>query len=560
MKKTMNQSTLTMILNGGSIFALVVVIVLLFVYGSVSGQLDDANEDRFNLTYNANRFMNGSSYLTNEVRAFASTGEQEHYDNYWNEINNLKNRDQGVAAMQEIGITDQEQAMIDKMSSLSNELVPLEEEAMSQVQEGELQEALNYVYGTEYSTAIAEINSIKEQFLSDLDERTGNEVKNLGRRSDFIRLAMILALVMVGALQITNQTVTRKKILKPVIAVRDQMKEISCGNLSAEFALEPDTSEIGMLVQSIHETKQELKKYINDIDAKLAQMAQGNMDMVIGDDYRGEFQPIQKAMRQILEALNSALSQINQSAEHVTAESEQVADGAQILSRGAMDQASAVEELTANIQELSGQVDNSSADADHARKSSMDAARQLELCNTKMEELTRAMEDISKSSLEIGGIIKTIEDISFQTNILALNAAVEAARAGETGKGFAVVADEVQSLANKSSEAAQNITSLIEDSIKLVQEGTALSADTTEALAAGVLGARRSTELVERIAESAEQQVEALRQLTQGMEQISDVVQTNAATAEKSAASASELLEQAHDLKGSVQKFRLRQY
>ncbi|MCI9153643.1 methyl-accepting chemotaxis protein [Lachnospiraceae bacterium] len=560
MKKTMNQSTLTMILNGGSIFALVVVIVLLFVYGSVSGQLDDANEDRFNLTYNANRFMNGSSYLTNEVRAFASTGEQEHYDNYWNEINNLKNRDQGVAAMQEIGITDQEQAMIDKMSSLSNELVPLEEEAMNQVQEGELQEALNYVYGTEYSTAIAEINSVKEQFLSDLDERTGNEVKNLGRRSDFIRLAMILALVMVGALQITNQTVTRKKILKPVIAVRDQMKEISCGNLSAEFALEPDTSEIGMLVQSIHETKQELKKYINDIDAKLAQMAQGNMDMVIGDDYRGEFQPIQKAMRQILEALNSALSQINQSAEHVTAESEQVADGAQILSRGAMDQASAVEELTANIQELSGQVDNSSADADHARKSSMDAARQLELCNTKMEELTRAMEDISKSSLEIGGIIKTIEDISFQTNILALNAAVEAARAGETGKGFAVVADEVQSLANKSSEAAQNITSLIEDSIKLVQEGTALSADTTEALAAGVLGARRSTELVERIAESAEQQVEALRQLTQGMEQISDVVQTNAATAEKSAASASELLEQAHDLKGSVQKFRLRQY
>ncbi len=560
MKKTMNQSTLTMILNGGSIFALVVVIVLLFVYGSVSGQLDDANEDRFNLTYNANRFMNGSSYLTNEVRAFASTGEQEHYDNYWNEINNLKNRDQGVAAMQEIGITDQEQAMIDKMSSLSNELVPLEEEAMNQVQEGELQEALNYVYGTEYSTAIAEINSVKEQFLSDLDERTGNEVKNLGRRSDFIRLAMILALVMVGALQITNQTVTRKKILKPVIAVRDQMKEISCGNLSAEFALEPDTSEIGMLVQSIHETKQELKKYINDIDAKLAQMAQGNMDMVIGDDYRGEFQPIQKAMRQILEALNSALSQINQSAEHVTAESEQVADGAQILSRGAMDQASAVEELTANIQELSGQVDNSSADADHARKSSMDAARQLELCNTKMEELTRAMDDISKSSLEIGGIIKTIEDISFQTNILALNAAVEAARAGETGKGFAVVADEVQSLANKSSEAAQNITSLIEDSIKLVQEGTALSADTTEALAAGVLGARRSTELVERIAESAEQQVEALRQLTQGMEQISDVVQTNAATAEKSAASASELLEQAHDLKGSVQKFRLRQY
>ena len=560
MKKSMNQSTLTMILNGGSIFALVVLIILLFVYGSVSDQLDQANEDRFNLTYNANRFMNGSSYLTNEVRAFASTGEKEHYDNYWNEINTLKNRDQGVEAMQEIGITEQEQAMIDEMSALSNELVPLEEEAMNQVQDGNLEDALDYVYGAEYSTAIGKINSLKEQFLSALDERTGNAVSGLGKKEAFIRLFMILAMLLVGVFQITNQTVTRKRVLKPVIAVRDQMREISCGNLSAEFTLEPDTSEIGMLVQSIHETKQELKKYINDIDAKLAQMAQGNMDVVIGDDYRGEFQPIQKAMSQILEALNSALSQINQSAERVTSESEQVADGAQILSRGAMDQASAVEELTANIQELSGQVDNSSADADHARKSSMDAARQLELCNAKMEELTRAMEDISKSSSEIGGIIKTIEDISFQTNILALNAAVEAARAGETGKGFAVVADEVQSLANKSSEAAQNITSLIEESIKLVKEGTALSADTTEALSAGVSGARRSTELVERIAESAVQQVEALRQLTQGMEQISNVVQTNAATAEKSASSASELLEQAHDLKASVQKFRLRRY
>ncbi|MDE7066909.1 MAG: methyl-accepting chemotaxis protein, partial [Schaedlerella arabinosiphila] len=402
MKKSMNQSTLTMILNGGSIFALVVLIILLFVYGSVSDQLDQANEDRFNLTYNANRFMNGSSYLTNEVRAFASTGEKEHYDNYWNEINTLKNRDQGVEAMQEIGITEQEQAMIDEMSALSNELVPLEEEAMNQVQDGNLEDALDYVYGAEYSTAIGKINSLKEQFLSALDERTGNAVSGLGKKEAFIRLFMILAMLLVGVFQITNQTVTRKRVLKPVIAVRDQMREISCGNLSAEFTLEPDTSEIGMLVQSIHETKQELKKYINDIDAKLAQMAQGNMDVVIGDDYRGEFQPIQKAMRQILEALNSALSQINQSAERVTSESEQVADGAQILSRGAMDQASAVEELTANIQELSGQVDNSSADADHARKSSMDAARQLELCNAKMEELTRAMEDISKSSSEIG--------------------------------------------------------------------------------------------------------------------------------------------------------------
>ena len=558
MKKVMNQSTKTFLLNGVSIFALIVVIVLLFYYGSINGRLDKANEDRFDLTYNANRFMNGSSYLTDEVRAYASTGIQEHYDNYWNEINNLKNREQGIAAMQEIGITEEEQGMIDEMSALSNELVPLEEEALKEVQNGELQKALDYVYGTEYSTAIAKINSLKEQFLSTLDERAYKSVTALGIQSAYIKLAIIAALVVVGILQITNLMFTRKRILNPVIKVKNQMIEISRGNLSAEFSLEPDTSEIGQLVQSIHETKRELKKYIKDINMKLAEMAQGNMDLTIGSDYRGEFQPIQVAMRQILDALNSALSQINQAAERVTEESEQVAGCSQVLSKGAIEQASAVQTLTTNIQKLSQEVDNSSADADKAKHSSMDASNQLELCNTKMGELTTAMENISKSSHEIAGIIKTIEDISFQTTILALNAAVEAARAGETGKGFAVVADEVQSLANKSSEAAKNITVLIEESVRLVDQGTSLSADTTEALSAGVSGAQKSTELVERIAKSASQQVIALRQLTQGLEQISDVVQTNSATAEKSASSAEELLGQAQELKVAVQQFHLR--
>ena len=339
MKKVMNQSTKTFLLNGVSIFALIVVIVLLFYYGSINGRLDKANEDRFDLTYNANRFMNGSSYLTDEVRAYASTGIQEHYDNYWNEINNLKNREQGIAAMQEIGITEEEQGMIDEMSALSNELVPLEEEALKEVQNGELQKALDYVYGTEYSTAIAKINSLKEQFLSTLDERAYKSVTALGIQSAYIKLAIIAALVVVGILQITNLMFTRKRILNPVIKVKNQMIEISRGNLSAEFSLEPDTSEIGQLVQSIHETKRELKKYIKDINMKLAEMAQGNMDLTIGSDYRGEFQPIQVAMRQILDALNSALSQINQAAERVTEESEQVAGGSQVLSKGAIEQA-----------------------------------------------------------------------------------------------------------------------------------------------------------------------------------------------------------------------------
>ena len=558
MKKAINQSLMAYILNGVSILALLFLVYSLFDYGVVNGKLDQAHEERFELTYNANRFMNGSAYLTNEVRAYAATGIQEHYDNYWNEINNLKNRDKGVEALQEIGITQEEQAMIDDMSALSNELVPLEEEAMKNVQAGKREDAVDYVYGSDYSTAITKINSLKEQFLGALDTRTSQQVAVLTKKTQLIRLEMILAFVIVGISQLISILTIRLRVLKPVVKVRDQMREISQGNLSAQFTLEPDTSEIGMLTQSILETKRELKKYINDINAKLSEMAKGNMDQAIGDDYRGEFQPIQHAMAEILDSLNEALAQIDVTARQVSQESRRMATDAQVLSSGAVEQASAVQQLSASIQDISGQVESTSRDANRARNSANDASSQLQICNEKMMDMTAAMEDISRSSNQIGGIIKTIESISFQTNILALNAAVEAARAGEAGKGFAVVADEVRSLANKSSDAAHDITQLIEESMKLVDQGTALSDETTKALMGVMVGAKDATEMIERIAVAADSQSQSIKQVTLGMEQISEVVQTNASTAEKSAASAEELYGQAEEMLVAVQRFKLR--
>lgn len=558
MKKAINQSLMAYILNGVSILALLFLVYSLFDYGVVNGKLDQAHEERFELTYNANRFMNGSAYLTNEVRAYAATGIQEHYDNYWNEINNLKNRDIGVANLQEIGITQEEQAMIDDMSALSNELVPLEEEAMKNVQAGKREDAVDYVYGSDYSTAITKINSLKEQFLGALDTRTSRQVAVLTKKTQLIRLEMILAFVIVGISQLISILTIRLRVLKPVVKVRDQMREISQGNLSAQFTLEPDTSEIGMLTQSILETKRELKKYINDINAKLSEMAKGNMDQAIGDDYRGEFQPIQHAMAEILDSLNEALAQIDVTARQVSQESRRMATDAQVLSSGAVEQASAVQQLSASIQDISGQVESTSRDANRARNSANDASSQLQICNEKMMDMTAAMEDISRSSNQIGGIIKTIESISFQTNILALNAAVEAARAGEAGKGFAVVADEVRSLANKSSDAAHDITQLIEESMKLVDQGTALSDETTKALMGVMVGAKDATEMIERIAVAADSQSQSIKQVTLGMEQISEVVQTNASTAEKSAASAEELYGQAEEMLVAVQRFKLR--
>lgn len=448
--------------------------------------------------------------------------------------------------------------MIDEMSSLSNELVPLEEESMKMVQNGDRENAIAYVYGKDYSTAITKINSLKEQFLSALDTRTIARIDDLNYQAGFIRKTMLITLIIIAFIQFAIMFVTNRRVLRPVIAVRDQMGEISKGNLSANFALKSNTSEIGMLVESIHETKRELKKYIQDIDDKLAKMAEGTMDLTIGDDYRGEFLPIQNAMRQILDSLNQALSQISITADQVSDESRQMASDAEVLSSGTVRQASAVEELSASIQDIYGQVDRTSKDADTASQHSAEAAKQLQICCQKMEALTNAMNDISEASHQIGGIIKTIEDISFQTNILALNASVEAARAGEAGKGFAIVAGEVQNLANKSSVSAQDIAELIENSMKLVEYGSSLTEETTESISAVVSSAQESSTMIERIAESAISQSHSLQQITQGMEQISEVVQTNASTAQESAKLARDLQNQAEGLKVSVHRFRLR--
>lgn len=558
MKKSMSQSMLNYILSGISIVSLLFLGFSLLSYGRVNTRLNAASEERFNLTYNANRFMNGSAYLTNEVRAFAATADKEHYDNYWNEVNNLKNRDLGVEAMQEIGITKEEQAMIDDMYAVSNELVPLEEQAMENVQAGKQEAASEYVYGEEYQTAIEKISALKEKFLNDLDARTLSQVEELQKDANAIRIRMILALALVVLISFIIMIANRVQIIRPVMMVKDQMVEISQGNLSAEFSLEPNTSEIGMLVASIHETKRELKKYIDDIERKLAQMADGNMDLAIDTDYRGEFLPIQNAMNQILDSLNQALSKIDQSSEFVAVESKRMASGAQTLSTGTVAQASAVEELSAGIQDISQQVENTSNDAKTGKDASMDAMKHLQICDSKMKSLTETIGEITKSSRQIGGIIKTIEDISFQTNILALNASVEAARAGEAGKGFAVVAGEVQSLANKSAASAKDITELIENSIKQIADGKNLSEDTTNALTGLVASAQVATEMIEKIADSAVQQNTAIKQIKLGMEQISGVVQTNAATAQETASSAEELYNHAEEMKLAMQQFKLR--
>ena len=191
------------------------------------------------------------------------------------------------------------------------------------------------------------------------------------------------------------------------------------------------------------------------------------------------------------------------------------------------------------------------------RKQTHETGEEVFLCNQKMQNLVEAMEKIQTSSEEIEKILKTIDDIAFQTNILALNAAVEAARAGSAGKGFAVVAEEVRNLAGKSAQAAQNTSDLIANSTVAVHMGTEIAQNTADVLMGVVNSIQSVVDAIDHIAIVSSEQSESVKQVSEGINQISVVVQSNSATAEEGAAASEQLSAEAAGLKELVDHFTL---
>ena len=558
MKRAVNQSTMVVVLNALSIVFIVVTIIAFVNVNKIGDLVNQAGIDRYELTFNANRFMDGSAYLTNEVRAYAATGDIVHYNNYWNEINVLQNRDIGVARLKEIGITAQEQSKIDAMAALSNNLVPLESDAMDMTKDGKTEEAIEAVYGASYEKTIGEIRGIKNEFLTMLDTRAANHVDTL--KSELTRaesIAMLL-IAIVGVMQFANVMVILFSTIIPVKKVQIEMEEMSKGNLASAFALTPNTSEIGRLVNSILLLKTNLTTYVRDISDKLQHMSMGDLDISLDIEYVGDFAPIKSALEIILTSLNDTLSQINFASQQVHSASKQIADGSQTLAQGSTEQASSIELLSNSISEIAHKTKENADMAGRAAILANTIMESAEKGSTQVSEMMEAVNEINQASQNINKVIKVIDDIAFQTNILALNAAVEAARAGQHGKGFAVVAEEVRNLAAKSSEAAKDTGGLIANSIEKAELGSRIAGETAASLAEIVTGINESTQIVNEIAKSSGEQSVGISQINNGIDQVAIVVQQNSATAQQSAAASHEMTGQANTLEGLISQFNLR--
>ena len=289
-------------------------------------------------------------------------------------------------------------------------------------------------------------------------------------------------------------------------------------------------------------------------------MADGNFAVDVTENesyYIGDFKVLSTSLQSIHANLVNVIRDISQVAGEVGASAVRVSTDAQALAQGTTEQAASVDGVVTNVSAITAQIQTSTVRCGSASALVAQATGYAAEADTKMEQLTAATRNIDQSSAQIGTIIKTIEDIAFQTNILALNAAVEAARAGSAGKGFSVVADEVRNLAAKSASAAQNTNELISRSIQSAKSGTE-STDLAVSSMQDIDSCIQSIKtLMDEIAAASVQQSEMISLVETGIKEISAVVQDNSTAAEKSAAVSKELSQQARTLNSLISRFRI---
>ncbi len=359
-----------------------------------------------------------------------------------------------------------------------------------------------------------------------------------------------MTLAVLAMLRITN------RITKPIGQVVEAIDKLSAGNLDIELKMKR-RDEIGGIGEKVNEMAGKYRDIIYDISFFLQEISSGNLTVQSNCEYPGEFNGIRSSMEMIASRLNDIILNIHSSAQEVSYGAGQVSDVAQTLASGSAMQAETVDRLNGSIEHVSEKAMKNTEYVKVASDYVNQSVERVSDGNKHMESLNTAMKEVSRFSEKISGITKIIEDIAFQTNILALNAAVEAARAGDAGQGFAVVAGEVRSLSAKSAEAAKETALLIGHTAEAVSEGRKQTDETAEILKEIAEKSILLEQVIGEIQAASLEQAQAMEQIREGVSRVSDVVQSNAATAQESSSSSEELSAQAQILNQEVLKFKL---
>lgn len=532
-----------------------IVLLILFFLSMVNFAVESGHQ--IDCTMYLNQYRLGSKALTSAVRCYAVTGNKMYYDAYMQELEVDKNRDIAWAGLEANNLTAKEWDTLKEIASLSNGLVPLEENAMASVTAGDLKSAADFVFGEEYNDTAATISSLTDDLITQVQDRLK------GRKNAMLILqTLCAALFLFSFIKMARQCTktvgfANKELLHPIVKVSDQMKVLASGNLHTDLNLAADDSEVGRMVDDITTMKDILVGIIEEIGFALEQMGQGNYKVSIEREYVGEYIQIEQSLKKIIEEMRVAIGDISTATQEIDSGAGQLAQAATDLADSCTSQACQVSDMVSQITQLRESISYNEKEAEEAVKISNLASSTLVAAGEKMSELDTAMNEINECSRQINVVTSSISELADEIEMLSLNASIESARAGEAGRGFAVVAEQVKKLAEASLEAAGQTSELIERTTQAVDAGMRIAKESAECMEDVQMGAEETASRINGIVEKLKSEVDSIVHINDGINVIAGLVDNNSATSQETAAIGEELKSQVDSMVDLMGRFRI---
>lgn len=484
------------------------VLLVLLILASV--MMNQVSDKRLENTMYLNQYRLGSKALTYAVQAYAVTGDRQYYEAYMKELNEDRNRDIAWYGLEQNDIKEREWEALREIASLSNGLVPLEEEAMKAVENGDISSATAFVFGEEYGHTIQKINDLTDRTILEIQNRMVKEKHTILIVQTVLGVAFLLYFIHMIHQNVKTLQFSVHELLTPILKVSEQMIIMSKGNLHTHLDLEADDSEVGQMVAAIDTMKLNLVNIIDEISFILEQMGLGNYNVTISQKYVGEFIQIKDSLLQIVEEMRQTVGTIQGASKELDSGSGQLAKAAEELAISCTSQATQVSDLMLLLDFLEQTITSNEKDAEEAVKISVTSHSVLEIGNTKLHELKETMKSIMDAVMKLSEVV----------------------------------------IANGEEALVQIVNAEIEKGIFITEEA---SADMEDVL----VGAEETTGRIDNIVKNLQAELLSIGQIQESITAVAGVVDSNSAISQETAAISEEQKIQAESMVQLLNKFHI---
>ncbi len=413
------------------------------------------------------------------------------------------------------------------------------------------------IYKTDYAPAFTQMSESLVTVLDNVDESADLHIEHTTLLTNIMCVAAVVIGLLLLIVMIFVTRRTTKSILVPLKKLEIASGNMREGRLNVDIDYDAD-DELGALCENFGKTAKIMSASVREVAGFAEAINQGKLDYQQKVEFVGDFKSIGDSLTQLSDTLSDDIRKIAVGADQVNAGAKQMTRVGQSLSQASVEQASSIQEVAATINSVSEHIAENASTANEVRESANTLYANMTDYTLIMQDVNKSLEETRAMTDKIRGIVKNLENISFQTNILALNAAVEAARAGEAGRGFAVIAGEIRELATEASKANTETGIQLNNMIEKILSSADSAAKAIGSLAVIREESKQTADFVDKITRASNDQATAIAQVRQSMNEITENIQSISSTAEESAASAEELLSQMKMLNDMVDSFELR--